>query len=190
MPASFACRSLALVVALSLGQIVWSSGCLGQSPQTQMVPMSDGVKLATDVYLPTKGDPPYPAILIRTPYGKNVGKGLAASLCPQGYALVTQDMRGRFASEGHHAIIFGNDGLGGQHADGHDTIRWITEQNWSNGKVATWGGSALGIVQNMAAPNAPEALEVKSPSWLFRITTTKPPTRAASGAKNCWRVGC
>jgi hypothetical protein len=68
-------------------------------------------------------------------------------------------MRGRFGSEGHHAIIFGNDGLGGGHRDGHDTIRWVTQQSWSDGKVATWGGSALGIVQNMAAPNAPDALK-------------------------------
>src|SRR5439155_26715108 len=118
----------------------------------------DGVKLATDVFLPAKGKPPYPAILIRTPYGKDVGKALAGNLTSHGYAVVVQDMRGRFASEGHHAIIFGNDGLGGRHRDGHDTIDWISEQVWSNGKVATWGGSALGIVQNMAAPNAPKAL--------------------------------
>jgi predicted acyl esterase len=109
------------------------------------------------VYLPAQGHPPYPAILIRTPYGKGVGKGLGG-FCRQGYALVVQDMRGRFASEGHHAIIFGNDGLGGRHKDGHDTIRWITRQPWSDGKVATLGVSALGIVQNMAAPEAPEAL--------------------------------
>jgi putative CocE/NonD family hydrolase len=85
--------------------------------------------------------------------------GLAGNLGALGYALVVQDMRGRFASEGHPAIIFGNDGLGGPHKDGHDTIRWITRQPWSDGKVATLGGSALGIVQNMAAPDAPEALK-------------------------------
>jgi predicted acyl esterase len=124
-----------------------------------MVPMSDGVKLATDVYLPAKGKPPYPVLLFRTPYGKGFAKGLAGNLCRQGYALVVQDMRGRFASEGHHAIIFGNEGLGGPHRDGHDTIRWITRQPWSDGKIATWGTSALGIVQNMAAPDAPEALK-------------------------------
>lgn len=129
------------------------------APRTDMVAMSDDVKLATDVYLPEKGNTTYPTILIRTPYGKDVGKGLAANLCPQGYAVVVQDMRGRFASEGHHAIIFGNDGLGGRHQDGHDTIRWVAAQTWSDGKVATWGGSALGIVQNMAAPSAPEALK-------------------------------
>jgi predicted acyl esterase len=121
--------------------------------------MSDGVKLATDVFLPAKGHLRHPAILIRTPYGKGAGTGLAGILCPQGYAVVVQDMRGRFASEGHPAIIFGNDGLGGRHRDGHDSIRWITEQPWSDGKVATWGGSALGIVQNMTAPGAPEALK-------------------------------
>ena len=146
---------LALLGTLSVGL----SGCLANvTSQTCLVAMSDGVKLATDVYTPTNGQPPFPVILVRTPYGKDMGKGLAGNLCAQGYAVVAQDMRGRFASEGHHAIIFGNDGLGGQHQDGHDTIRWITQQPWCNGKVGTWGGSALGIVQNMAAPNAPEAL--------------------------------
>ena len=125
---------------------------------TQLVPMADGVKLATDVYLP-QGKGPFPAILIRTPYDKNGLKGATGNLTSQGYAVVAQDMRGRFASEGHHAIIFGNDGLGGKHQDTHDTLRWIAKQEWSSGKVATWGGSALGIVQNMGAPGAPETLK-------------------------------
>jgi len=158
MTASRLRRSSAFVVGLFLA-ILASPGCLGQTGQPYMIYMEDGVKLATDVYLPSDGKPPYPAILVRTPYGKNVGQGLAAALGPQGYAVVAQDLRGRFASAGHHAIIFGNDGLGGQHADGHDTLRWIAAQDWSDGKVATWGGSALGIVQNMAAPGAPEALQ-------------------------------
>jgi predicted acyl esterase len=153
-------RWCAWVLALLLAEVVGLSGCSAQlTPQTSMVPMADGVKLATDVYRPAAGKPPYPAILIRTPYGKNVGKGIAGNLCPLGYAVVAQDMRGRFASEGEPAIIFGNDGLGGRHQDGHDTMRWIVKQDWSDGKVATWGGSALGIVQNMAAPNAPAALK-------------------------------
>ena len=160
MAASPLRRRFAIVLALLLAEVVGLSGCRAQVvPQTSLVPMSDGVKLATDVYRPARGKPPYPTILVRTPYGKDVGKGLAANVCPQGYALVVQDMRGRFASEGQPAIIFGNDGLGGEHQDGQDTIRWITRQDWSDGKVATWGGSALGIVQNMAAPGAPEALK-------------------------------
>ena len=160
MVASRQRRRLALVFVLLLAEVTGLSGCRAQvTPQMSMVPMSDGVKLATDVYLPAKGKPPYPTVLIRTPYGKSVGKGLAANLGPLGYALVAQDMRGRFASEGKPAIIFGNDGLGGEHQDGHDTITWIAKQDWSDGKVATWGGSALGIVQNMAAPGAPGALK-------------------------------
>src|SRR4051812_14151631 len=151
-----------LTFALLLASVAGSSGdppAPKLAAQTYRVAMSDGVKLATDVYLPTTGAPPFPTILVRTPYGKAGGKGIAGNLCPQGYAVVVQDMRGRFDSEGHHAIIFGNDGLGGKHQDGHDTIDWITQQRWSNGKIGTWGGSALGIVQNMAAPNAPRALQ-------------------------------
>ena len=161
MRASRVWRPLMFVLALLFAQAATRSACSAKvaPPETKMVAMSDGVKLATDVFLPVKGKPPYPTILIRTPYGKNVGKGLAGNLNPQGYAVVVQDMRGRFDSQGHHAIIFGNDGLGGRHQDGHDTMRWITSQPWSDGKIATWGGSALGIVQNMAAPKAPEALK-------------------------------
>jgi predicted acyl esterase len=57
---------------------------------------------------------------------------------------VIQDLRGRFKSEGHHAIIFANDGLG-EHQDGRDTLEWIAKQAWCDGKIGSWGGSALGI---------------------------------------------
>src|SRR5262245_49024029 len=138
MPLPHRSRRLLMGLSFLLAQLAGLLGCRAQPvavvPRTEMVAMSDGVKLATDLFLPPDGNSPYPAILLRTPYGKGVGKGLAGNLCPQGYAVVVQDMRGRFASEGHHAIIFGNDGLGGRHQDGHDTIRWITEQPWSNGK--------------------------------------------------------
>ena len=112
-------RLLLVVVTVLLAQLAGLSRCRAQTapvaPRTEMVAMLDGVKLATDVFLPAKGNTHHPAILIRTPYGKGVGADLAGMLCPQGYAVVVQDMRGRFASEGHPAIIFGNDGLGGQH---------------------------------------------------------------------------
>lgn len=127
------------------------------SAATEMVPMTDGTKLATDVYLPGAGGP-FGAVLVRTPYNKNAMKAMAANFTHFGFALVVQDVRGRFASEGRHAIIFGNEGLG-EHKDGHDTIAWVAKQPWSNGRVVTWGGSAGGIVQNMAAPGAPDALK-------------------------------
>ena len=146
-----------------------SLSCARAQPkaQTHNVAMSDGVKLATDVYLPEKGKPPYPTILLRTPYNKKGNAGTAATVARYGYALVVQDMRGRFASEGDDAIIFGNDGLGGVHQDGHETIDWVAKQEWSDGNVITYGASALGIAQNMAAPGAPAALKGQVVSVAF-----------------------
>jgi predicted acyl esterase len=142
--------------------------CQGQpAAEKHAVAMQDGVKLATDVYLPQKGTAPYPTILIRTPYNKDGSRNIAANLSRLGYALVVQDMRGRYASEGDDAIIFGNDGLGGVHRDGHETLEWIARQDWSSGKVVTYGASATGIVQNMAAPAAPAALKGQVVSVAF-----------------------
>src|SRR5262249_55793760 len=121
-----------------------------------MVPMSDGIELATTVYRP-KGDGPFPVIVARTPYNKDGLKGEAQRFCRNGYAFVAQDLRGRFKSKGHHAVIFHNDGWNSPH-DGHDTLEWIAQQAGCNGKIGSTGGSALGITQNMAAPGAPPAL--------------------------------
>jgi predicted acyl esterase len=134
---------------------------------TYQVAMRDGVKLATDVYLPGDGTGKYPIIVARTPYDKSRGGSkIAANAVRHGYALVIQDLRGRFQSEGHHAIIFGNDGLG-EHQDGPDTLAWIAQQPWCNGKVGSWGASALGITQNMAAPGAPAALKAQHVAVAF-----------------------
>jgi uncharacterized protein len=152
---------LALLVVVTL-----ASACPAQQPQapavmTSMVAMEDGVKLATDVYLPGDGKGKYPVIVVRTPYGKSqVGAALAATATRRGYALVAQDLRGRFQSEGRPAIIFGNDGLG-EHQDGRDALEWAARQPWCNGKIGSWGGSALGITQNMAAPVAPDQLKAQ-----------------------------
>lgn len=149
--------SLAILLALALAPVG-----VGQQPtteaRTEMVAMSDQIKLATDIYLPGDGSGKYPVIVARTPYNKSQGKALAAGTRPRGYALVVQDVRGKFKSEGHHAIIFGNEGLG-EHQDGRDTLEWIAKQPWCNGKIGSWGPSALGITQNMAAPVAPNNLK-------------------------------
>jgi predicted acyl esterase len=121
-----------------------------------MVPMSDGIELATTVYR-LQGSGPFPVIVARTPYNKDGLKGEAQRFCKSGYAFVAQDLRGRFKSKGHHAVIFHNDGWNSPH-DGHDTLEWIAQQAWCNGKIGSTGGSALGITQNMAAPGAPKAL--------------------------------
>jgi putative CocE/NonD family hydrolase len=106
--------------------------------------MRDGVHLATDVYLPA-GNGPFPVILLRSPYDKNGGSGLGEDGARRGYAIVIQDTRGRYASEGEN-LPFESDGWAA-HQDGYDTLEWIAKQPWCNGKIGTFGGSALGITQ-------------------------------------------
>ena len=142
---------------------------------TYLVPTRDGRKLATDVFLPSDlrtvapqlSAPagPWPVVFLRGPYGKNgYGVLLAGAICSRGYAFVTQDMRGRFESPGTDAVVFANDGVG-KNRDGHDALKWISQQSWCNGKIATWGGSALGITQTLMAPQAPEALSAQFIRW-------------------------
>ena len=105
------------------------------------VPMRDGVRLDTNVFKPA-GDLRFPTILIRTPYGKGTDllPGYPVFL-DRGYAVVMQDVRGRYASQG----LF--DALKQEGPDGYDTLNWIAEQPWSNGKIGMMGGSYLGIAQ-------------------------------------------
>lgn len=160
-----------LLVFLALETM--ETACVGQETPppkaaTHRVAMRDGVKLATDVYLPGDGTGKYPVIVARTPYDKSRGgPPLAVWATRHGYACVVQDLRGRFQSEGHHAIIFANEGIGGEHQDGRDTLEWIARQPWCNGKIGSWGASALGITQNMAAPVAPAELKAQYVSVAF-----------------------
>jgi putative CocE/NonD family hydrolase len=109
-----------------------------------MVPMRDGVKLATDLYRPTGAGERLPVILMRTPYNKATYNGAvpqARIFAGQGYLAVVQDTRGQFASEGEYRVQAADAN------DGYDTIDWIIKQPWSNGKVGTYGCSYLGEVQ-------------------------------------------
>jgi len=112
-----------------------------------MVPMCDGVRLATDVYLPHSK--PAPVILMRTPYNKEVYSRVARNRAAAGYACVVQDSRGRFASEGAN-LPFEGDGWWDK-TDGYDTLEWIATQPWCNGRIGMHAGSAMGIAQFMAA---------------------------------------
>jgi len=125
---------------------------------TELVPMSDGVHLATDIYRPAATADPLPAVLLRTVYNKaaQVGGGLL-DYVGAGAAVVVQDCRGRFASEGVDCVFQCD------HDDGHDALAWIAAQPWSDGQVATVGGSASGITQYLAAPGAPDALVAVHP---------------------------
>ena len=104
------------------------------------VPMRDGVHLSANVFRPgTPGR--FPAILVRTPYSKSAASPNYQPFVAHGYAVVVQDVRGRYASEG----VF--QPLEQEPADGDDTLDWIARQPWSDGKVGMLGGSYLGIVQ-------------------------------------------
>jgi predicted acyl esterase len=140
-------RSLALI-----GLAAWVFQLAAAEPrkQTEMVRMRDGVRLATDIYLP-EGTGAWPVILIRSPYNKAPMAGICADGIRRGYAMVVQDCRGRFASEGEN-LPFHLD-----HLDGPDTMKWLVAQSWCSGKVGTWGGSAVGITQlMMAGRNGPQ----------------------------------
>src|SRR5262249_50884817 len=123
------------------------------------VKMRDGVELTTDVYLPKaaqRGEK-CPTILVRTPYGRGeIERGAPLALA-RGFAIVAQDLRGRGDSQGD-PLPFSGSGFGDRGDDGADTIRWIAGQEWSSGRVGTYGPSALGIVQNFTAVAAPRNL--------------------------------
>jgi len=116
-----------------------------------MVPMRDGVHLATDIYLPD-GKGPWPAILVRTPYKKEMSELQAKYYARRGYVFAIQDCRGRFASEGEWTPFFH------EPEDGYDTIEWLAAQGFCNGRVGMIGASYLGWVQWWAARERPPHL--------------------------------
>jgi putative CocE/NonD family hydrolase len=122
--------------------------CVGAYSKEQLglvVPMHDGVRLAADLFLP-EGGGRWPTVLVRTPYGrKSPASQSYRYFVRRGYALVIEDVRGRYASQGR----FGD--MAQEGPDSDDTIDWIAEQPWSNGRVAMAGGSYLGMVQWWAA---------------------------------------
>jgi putative CocE/NonD family hydrolase len=120
-----------------------------QAQKNVMVPMRDGVKLATDIYRPA-ADGRYPVILERTPYNKDAVAAAARYLVPRGYVVVAQDVRGRYKSEGRWVPIRDDPN------DGFDTAKWIGEQPWCDGGIGTMGSSYGGATQHaLAIGNAP-----------------------------------
>ncbi len=125
-----------------------------------MIPMRDGVRLAADVYRPTAAGT-FPVIVTRTPYGKKNPEhmyGFAGRLfASQGYAFIVQDVRGKFASEGDY-YPYVNEGV-----DGHDTFEWAGQQEWSDGRVGTYGFSYWGSTQWLPAPHGSKHLKAMVP---------------------------
>ena len=178
--------------------------------RTEMVAMRDGARLATDIFRPdTTG--PVPAVLERTPYGRQLPSrseitaadrapaaraDLARRFVDAGYAVIVQDTRGRYGSEGRFEKYLA-DG-----ADGFDTLAWIAAQPWSDGRVATMGLSYAAHTQAALGCLAPPGLaaqvldcggfadpwesgirqsgafELKQASWAFRNALASPEAAA------------
>ncbi len=125
------------------------------------VAMRDGIRLSTDIYRPADGGP-WPAVVMRLPYNKEQPVLLFLSgdilrVAQAGYAVVVQDCRGTFQSEGEFNPYFQ------EAADGVDTIAWAAEQPWCNGAVGMMGASYYGATQWLAAAEAPSALKAIAP---------------------------
>jgi putative CocE/NonD family hydrolase len=124
-----------------------------------MMPMRDGVKLATDIYRPKNASGKVGTVFVKTPYNFNfwdvrnrVPSDMTAAITAikRGYAYVVQNERGHFFSEGNYDI------LGAPRTDGYDALDWISKQPWSNGKVGATGCSSTAEYQpGVAATNHP-----------------------------------
>src|SRR5262245_56427033 len=140
--------------------------------QNIMVPMRDGIKLATDVYRPAR-EGQWPVLVMRHPYNKDFRFPLsgwedrrmgvevnlnAERVVEAGYVIVAQDVRGRYASEGEFTpFLF-------ECSDGADTIAWAARQPWSSGLVGMYGVSYQALAQWQAAIAQPTALHAIAPS--------------------------
>jgi uncharacterized protein len=127
------------------------------------VPMRDGVVLMATVWRPSSAGR-VPVLVVRTPYGRGAD-ATAADFIPQavtrGYAVVVQDVRGRYASQGEYEP-YRHEGR-----DGYDTIEWAARQPWSNGAVGTFGLSYPGAVQWLAAVERPPSLKAMVPAMTY-----------------------
>ncbi len=129
--------------------------------EQHMVRVRDGARLATDVYLPDGLADRTEAVLVRLPYDKCGDYCFMPRMAPlftaHGYAVVIQDVRGKFRSEGD-AIPFVDEVL-----DGYDTLDWIVAQPWSNGRVGMFGDSYYGYTQWACVASGHPALRAICP---------------------------
>jgi len=211
----FALKFLQLAAALAVPPRLFANpgrGALDVVVQRDvMVAMRDGVKLATDIYLPTRNGKPVaervPVILERTPYGKSgktlrhASEEIANIYASRGYAVVFQDCRGRGKSQGEY-VKYLSDGQ-----DGYDCCAWVLKQSWSNGRIGTQGlsygahtttalaclnapGLAAMFVDSGGFSNAYQggirqggAFELKQVTWAFNAALEAPEIRNDAAKK-------
>ncbi len=127
------------------------------------VPMRDGVILRADLWRPNRTGR-FPTLVYRTPYNKRAADAAlstARKAVADGYAVLLQDVRGRYASDGEF-VAYQQEGK-----DGYDTIEWAAAQSWSTGDVGTYGLSYPGAVQWLAAVEHPPHLKAMVPAMTF-----------------------
>ncbi|MEZ5415812.1 MAG: CocE/NonD family hydrolase [Vicinamibacterales bacterium] len=128
--------------------------------------MRDGVRLRADLWRPAASGR-FPTLVYRTPYGKGGASdgALVRKAVARGYAVLVQDVRGRYASQGDY------EAYRGEGRDGFDTIEWAAAQPWSTGRVGTFGLSYPGAVQWLAAMEHPPHLVAMVPAMTFASPT-------------------
>jgi uncharacterized protein len=194
-------RTLGAMLALLAAALLAPRQAVAREAQYQsitsndvMVAMRDGIRLATDIYLPAQNGSAlsgrFPIVLTRTPYDKAGSKAAGQYFASRGYVFVAQDTRGRYGSEGVWHFLT-DDG-----PDGVDTAKWIEDQPWSNGRIGMLGTSYVGGTQHaMALEKTPQlatvipvdavsnmgyqsmrnagAFELRFWNWIFAIGASK-----------------
>lgn len=148
------------------------------------VPMRDGVVLRANVFRPDQGGP-YPVLVLRTPYGKPNG-GMDRRV-KAGYIVVTQDARGRFASDGKWESFMRFETHDAE--DGYDTVQWAAKLPDSNGKVGTFGASYNAFLQwRLASLRPPALVAMAAYSIPARYTDLEGPGTIRPGRRMHWWV--
>jgi putative CocE/NonD family hydrolase len=130
---------------------------------------SDGVRLVADVYHPLR-EPRTPTVLVRIPFSKTFTNSLFATIvgrfwAERGYTAVIQGTRGRYESEGRHTPLVD------ERRDGLETLVWLKQQPWFDGRVGMWGGSAFGYTQWAIADQLPSPPKGRS-ALMVQICST------------------
>lgn len=140
------------------------------------VPMRDGVRLAIDIFRPTRNgvaaEDRLPVVWMHSPYNRRpkngkseaeIYPGRALDLVKYGYVVAVADFRGLYASFGQNKLYNNGEYVGAAWNDAYDVTEWLARQPWSSGKIGMWGCSATGGSQLQAAATRPPSLKAIFP---------------------------
>lgn len=144
-------RYTSLFILLLVGVLSGCGSASSQDKQTVKVSLRDDIQLTTDLWFPD-GEGTWPAILIRTPYGKHNQAGYGKFFSKHGYVVAIQEVRGTGSSDGQFDLWIN------EKEDGYDAVEWLASQEWCSGKVGMVGGSYNGYTQLAAAATKPPHL--------------------------------